>query len=181
MEMVNNSVVIVRSRGHVGMWSKHPLPGHVVDVAGPTGFPDRQFFEAGNRSPVFESPVGGIGKIVCYDVFSSWRSPRLFALKRVDLLVAISGSPTFEQPIFEPLVHAPAMENAPLVRLLQRGPHGSRHRRRRRESDHWSGGLRHEGPGAPVVCQAPYHEDVPVCGTVDYELTLWFLSLFANR
>lgn len=98
------------------MWSKHPLPGHVVDVAEPTGFPNRQFFEAGNRSPVFESPVGGIGKIVCYDVFSSWRSPWLFTLKHVDLLVAISGSPTFERPVFEPLVHAPAMENAPLVR-----------------------------------------------------------------
>ncbi len=107
--VVYNSAVLVGPEGHVGTWRKHTLPGHATDLAGPGAFPDRRFFRVGNRSPVFDTPIGRIGMMVCYDVFFPEIS-RLLVLKGADLLVGISGSPAFEQRIFEPLGKARAME-----------------------------------------------------------------------
>ena len=108
--VVYNSAVLVGPEGLIGVWRKHTLPGHATDLGGPGAFPDRRFFRPGTRSPVFDTPIGRIGMMVCYDIFFP-EIARLLALKGADLLVGISGSPAFERPIFEPLVRARAMEN----------------------------------------------------------------------
>lgn len=175
--VVYNSAVLVGPDGHIGTWRKHTLPGHATDLAGPGAFPDRRFFRAGTKSPVFDTALGRIGMMVCYDVFFP-EIARLLVLKGADLLVGISGSPAFEQRIFEPLVQARAMENTTWFAYCNMAGTEA-------GVDYW-GGSRLIGPGdpeskvpgQPVVCQAPYRVEALVCGTVDYEQTHRFRPLF---
>jgi predicted amidohydrolase len=172
-----NSAVLVGPVGHIGTWRKHTLPGHAIDLAGPGAFPDRRFFRLGTRSPVFDTPIGRIGMMVCYDIFFP-EIARLLTLKGADLLVDISGSPSFERPIFEPLVQARAMENtAWLAYCNLAGREG--------EAAYWGGSRliapgdpESKVPGSPIVVQAAYDAPDLVLGEVDYELTHRFRPHF---
>jgi predicted amidohydrolase len=172
-----NSAVLAGPEGHIGTWRKHTLPGHATDQAGPGAFPDRRFFRAGSQSPVFDTPIGRIGMMVCYDIFYP-EIARLLTLKGADLLVGISGSPSFERGIFEPLVQARAMENTNWLAYCNLAGE-------EQGVTYW-GGSRIIGPGdvatkipgQPVLCQAPYDSEALVCGTVDYEATHRFRPLF---
>jgi predicted amidohydrolase len=175
--VVSNAAVLVGPDGLIGVWRKHTLPGHATDLGGPGAFPDRRFFRAGSRSPVFDTAIGRIGMMVCYDIFFP-EIARLLTLQGADLLVGISGSPAFERPIFEPLVRARAMENTVWFAYCNlAGSEGG--------VDYW-GGSRLIGPGdvatkvpgEPVVCQAPYDAEALVCGVADYDQTHRFRPLF---
>jgi len=168
--IVYNSAVLAGPDGYIGTWRKHTLPGHATDFGGAGAFPDRRFFRSGSRSPVFDTALGRIGMMVCYDIFFP-EIARLLTLKGADLLVGISGSPSFERDIFEPLVRARAMENViPFAYCNLAGAEG--------DVTYW-GGSRIVGAGdpetkvsgTPVIAQAAY--DVPdlVCGEVDYAIT----------
>ena len=172
-----NSAVLVGPEGYIGTWRKHTLPGHATDEGGAGAFPDRRFFRAGSQSPVFDTAIGRIGILVCYDMFFP-ELARLLTLKGADVLVGISGSPAFERPIFEPMVLARAMENTiPVAYCNLAGAEG--------EVAYW-GGSRLIGagdpatrvPGTPVIAQAAY--DVPdlVLGTLDYAETHRFRPRF---
>lgn len=172
-----NSAVLVGPDGLIGTWRKHTLPGHATDHGGAGAFPDRRFFRLGTRSPVFDTSIGRIGMMVCYDIFFP-EIARLLTLKGADLLVGISGSPSFERDIFEPLVRARAMENViPFAYCNLAGAEG--------ETTYW-GGSRIIGagdpstrvPGTPVIAQAPYDTPNLVCGDVDYTLTHRMRPLF---
>lgn len=175
--VIYNAAVIVGPEGHIGTWRKHTLPGHATDLGGPGAFPDRRFFRSGRQSPVFDTPIGRIGMMVCYDIFFP-EIARLLTLKGADLLVGISGSPAFERPIFEALVAARAMENTiPFAYCNLAGKEG--------EVAYW-GGSRLIGsgdptlkvPGSPVLAQAAYDVEDLVCGEVDYEATHRFRPFF---
>jgi predicted amidohydrolase len=172
-----NSAVLVGPEGYIGTWRKHTLPGHATDEGGAGAFPDRRFFRAGSQSPVFDTAIGRIGILVCYDIFFP-ELARLLTLKGADVLVGISGSPAFERTIFEPMVLARAMENTiPVAYCNLAGAEG--------EVAYW-GGSRLIGagdpatrvPGTPVLAQAAY--DVPdlVLGTLDYAETHRFRPRF---
>jgi predicted amidohydrolase len=172
-----NSAVLVGPDGYIGTWRKHTLPGHATDHGGAGAFPDRRFFRSGTRSPVFDTPIGRIGMMVCYDIFFP-EIARLLTLKGADLLVGISGSPAFEKDIFEPLVLARAMENTiPFAYCNLAGSEG--------DVAYW-GGSRLIGPGdpvtkvpgSPIVCQAAYDVEDLVCGEIDYDTTHRFRPHF---
>lgn len=172
-----NAAVLVGPAGHIGTWRKHTLPGHATDTAGPGAFPDRRFFRLGTRSPVFDTPIGRIGMMVCYDIFFP-EIARLLTLKGADLLVGISGSPSFERPIFEPLVQARAMENTAWVAYCNLAG-------REGETTYWGGSRliapgdpQTKVPGSPIVAQAAYDEPDLVLGEVDYDLTHRFRPSF---
>jgi predicted amidohydrolase len=174
---IYNSAVLIGPSGHIGTWRKHTLPGHATDALGPGAFPDRRFFRAGNSSPVFVTSIGRIGMMVCYDIFFPEIS-RLLTVKGADLLVGISGSPSFERPIFESLVQARAMENAIWFAYCNMAGTEA-------EVDYWGGsrviapGDREtKVPGTPVVCQAPYEEEALVSAIIDYDQTHRFRPLF---
>jgi predicted amidohydrolase len=175
--IVYNSAVLVGPQGHIGTWRKHTLPGHATDTAGPGAFPDRRFFRAGTHSAVFDTAIGRIGMMVCYDIFFP-EIARLLTLQGADLLVGISGSPAFERPIFEPLVRVRAMENALWFAYCNMaGMEGG--------IAYWGGSrilapgnCETKVPGDPVVVQAPYDEEALVCGTVDYARTEQFRPFF---
>jgi predicted amidohydrolase len=172
-----NAAVLVGPEGHIGTWRKHTLPGHATDHGGAGAFPDRRFFRSGNRSPVFDTAIGRIGMMVCYDIFFP-EIARLLTLKGADLLVGISGSPAFERPIFEPLVLARAMENTiPFAYCNLAGAEG--------EINYWGGSrligpgdIATKVPGSPVIVQAAYDTEDLVCGEIDYDATHRFRPLF---
>ena len=175
--IVYNSAVLVGPEGYIGTWRKHTLPGHATDTTGPGAFPDRRFFRAGTRSPVFDTAIGRIGMMVCYDIFFP-EIARLLTLKGVDLLVGISGSPAFERPIFEPLVRARAMENAIWFAYCNMAGVEA-------GISYWGGSrllspgnCQTKVPGDPVVAQAPYDDEALVCGAVDYTWTEQFRPFF---
>jgi predicted amidohydrolase len=172
-----NAAVLVGPEGHIGTWRKHTLPGHATDMAGAGAFPDRRFFRLGTRSPVFDTPIGRIGMMVCYDIFFP-EIARLLTLKGADLLVGISGSPSFERPIFEPLVQARAMENTAWVAYCNLAG-------REGETTYWGGSRliapgdpETKVPGSPIVVQAAYDEPDLVLGEVDFDLTHRFRPNF---
>ncbi|MDR0297661.1 MAG: carbon-nitrogen hydrolase family protein [Streptococcaceae bacterium] len=105
-----NAAALVGPDGYIGSWRKNTLPGHATDKAGPGAFPDRRFFKNGSGLEVFDTKIGRIGCLICYDIFFP-ELARLLTLKGADFLVGISGSPAFEKDIFEPLIQARAMEN----------------------------------------------------------------------
>lgn len=172
-----NSAVLAGPNGVIGTWRKHTLPGHATDRGGAGAFPDRRFFRIGTRSPVFDTAIGRIGMMVCYDIFFP-EIARLLTLKGADLLVGISGSPTFERDIFEPLVRARAMENViPFAYCNLAGSEGG--------TSYW-GGSRIIGagdpvtrvPGMPVIAQAAYDRPDLVYGDVDYAVAHQMRPLF---
>ena len=172
-----NAAVLVGPDGHIGTWRKHTLPGHATDQGGAGAFPDRRFFRLGSQSPVFDTPIGRIGMMVCYDIFFP-EIARLLTLKGADLLVGISGSPSFERPIFEPLVQARAMENTSWLAYCNLAGHEG-------ETTYWGGSRliapgdpQTKVPGSPIVCQAAYDVEDLVVGEVDYEMTHRFRPHF---
>ncbi len=175
--VIYNSAVIVGPEGHIGTWRKHTLPGHATDLSGPGAFPDRRFFRSGRLSPVFDTAIGRIGLMVCYDIFFP-EIARLLTLKGADLLVGISGSPAFERPIFEALVVARAMENSiPFAYCNLAGKEG--------DVAYWGGSrlvsagdAKSKVPGSPTIVQANYDVEDLVCGEVDYEATHRFRPFF---
>jgi len=172
-----NTAVLASPDGIAGTWRKHTLPGHATDHGGAGAFPDRRYFRAGRQSPVFDTAIGRIGMMVCYDVFFPEIS-RLLTLKGADLLVGISGSPSFERDIFETMVAARAMENATWFAYCNLAV-------REGDTSYW-GGSRIIGPGdvttkipgRPVVCQAPYDVESLTLGQVDFSSTHRFRPLF---
>lgn len=175
--LYNSAVLVGPDPGHIGTWRKHTLPGHATDLGGPGAFPDRRYFRLGTQSPVFETSIGRIGMMVCYDIFFP-EIARLLTLKGADLLVGISGSPAFERPIFEPLVRARAMENTTWLAYCNLAGEEN-------GVPYW-GGSRIVGPGdpetkvpgEPTVCQAPYDAEALVSGIVDYDAAHRFRPLF---
>jgi predicted amidohydrolase len=163
-----NSAVLVGPEGFVGKWRKNTLPGHATDQTGPGAFPDRKYFKAGEDLPVFNTSIGKIGVLICYDIFFP-ELCRLLTLKGADIIVGISGSPSFEKDIFEPIVKVRAMENAVnFVYTNLVGVEG--------ETTYWGGGCiigagekETRVPGSPVLCKAPYEGECITIGEIDIQ------------
>ncbi|WP_188647441.1 carbon-nitrogen hydrolase family protein [Marinithermofilum abyssi] len=163
-----NSAAFVGPEGYIGKWRKHTLPGHATDESGPGAFPDRRYFKAGEDLPIFRTPIGNIGILVCYDMFFP-ELARALTLKGADILVGISGSPRFEKSIFEPIVQVRAMENTVwFVYANLVGKEG--------ETEYWGGGCivgpgekETKVPGSPVICKAPYEGESVTIGEIQVD------------
>ncbi len=102
--LVFNSAVLVSPDERVERYRKM----HLVNF-GP--FEEYHYFAPGNELPVFETPLGKIGMLICYDVFFPELS-KILALKGADMLVCISASPSATRVFFEKVMVARAIENA---------------------------------------------------------------------
>ena len=160
-----NSAVLIGPEGFIGSWRKNALPGHATDIAGSGTFPDRRFFKNGNGLEVFNTSIGRIGLLICYDIFYP-ELARLLTLKGADILVGISGSPSFEREIFEPVVRVRALENTiDFVYTNLVGQEG--------ETSYWGGSCIVSAgdadkklPGYPIVCKASYDKEEIVMGEI---------------
>ncbi|USK31532.1 carbon-nitrogen hydrolase family protein (plasmid) [Bacillus sp. CMF21] len=163
-----NAAALVGPNGFIGKWRKNTLPGHATDQTGPGAFPDRRYFKAGEDLPVYDTAIGKIGVLICYDIFFPELS-RALTLKGADLIVGISGSPAFEKEIFEPIVQVRAMEN--IINFVYTNLVG-----KEGDTEYWGGGCivsagdkETKIPGHPILCKAPYEGECITLAEIDIQ------------
>ena len=101
--VIYNTAVLVGPEGYIGKYRKMHLPTHSV-------FEEKRYFRQGYETPVFETQIGRIGLMICYDVFFPEVS-RALKLNGAQLIVCISASPAVRRKFFEILTAARAIEN----------------------------------------------------------------------
>jgi predicted amidohydrolase len=147
-----NAAVLIGPEGLIGKYRKMYLPTHSV-------FEEKRYFRAGYHAATFETKIGKIGLIICYDIFFPEVS-RLTRLKGAQLIVCISASPAIRKAFFEALAIARAIENtAFLVYVNLVGIEDG--------LQFW-GGSRLVGPNGKILAQAKYDEEDLVVCDVDY-------------
>lgn len=165
-DVLYNAAALVGPDGYIGRWRKNTLPGHATDAGGVGAFPDRRYFKNGSDLEVYDTPIGRIGLLICYDIFFP-ELARLLTLKGADVIVGISGSPEFEKDIFEPIVKVRAMENTvDFIYTNLVGQEGT--------TTYWGGGCiiaagdaGRKVPGSPLVCKAPYEGECITVGELN--------------
>jgi len=146
-----NTAVLVGPEGVLGSYRKMHLPTHSV-------FEEKRYFRPGYGAGVFETRLGRIGMMICYDVFFP-EVARLLRLKGAQLIVAISASPGVRRAYFETLLSARALENT--VHLAYVNLVG------REDGLHFWGGSRLIGPTGSIIARARYNEEDLVVAEVD--------------
>jgi len=149
--LLYNTAVLVGPEGLVGSYRKMHLPTHSV-------FEEKRYFRPGHGADVFETKLGRIGLMICYDVFFP-EVARLLRLKGAQLIVCISASPGVRRAYFETLLSARALENT--VHLAYVNLAG------REDGLQFWGGSRLIGPTGSIIAKAKYDEEDMVIGEVD--------------
>jgi predicted amidohydrolase len=149
---IYNASVLVGPHGLIGKYRKMYLPTHSV-------FEEKRYFRPGYQTAVFNTALGTIGLIICYDIFFPEVS-RLARLEGAQLIICISASPAVRRMFFETLTVARAMENTAYLAYvnlvgLEDG------------LQFW-GGSRLIGPQGRILVKAKYDEEDLVIGEVDY-------------
>lgn len=150
--VVYNTAVLVSPDGILGRYRKMYLPTHSI-------FEEKRYFRPGYETPVFDTPVGKVGIIICYDLYFP-ETVRLLRLKGAELIACISASPNVRRHYFEILTAARALENTAYLAYvnlvgIQDG------------LQFW-GGSRLIAPNGRMIAQAKYDEEDMVAGTIDY-------------
>lgn len=101
--VIYNSALFAFPDGRVDTYRKM----HLVNF-GP--FEEEYYFSKGNKLPIFDTPVGKVGPLICFDIFFPELS-KYYAMKGAELLVCISASPTVTREFFEKVMVARAIEN----------------------------------------------------------------------
>ncbi|MDH5449760.1 MAG: carbon-nitrogen hydrolase family protein [Candidatus Bathyarchaeota archaeon] len=147
-----NTAVLLSPKGLVGKYQKMHLPTHSV-------FEEKRYFRLGYELPVFETNVGKLGIIICYDVFFP-ETVRLLRLKGAQLIICISASPAVRSKFFEALIVARAIENT--VFLAYVNLVGIE------DGLQFWGGSRLIAPNGSVISQAKYDDEDLVIGKINY-------------
>ncbi|MEM2971589.1 MAG: carbon-nitrogen hydrolase family protein [Candidatus Bathyarchaeia archaeon] len=149
---IYNTAVLVGPEGFIGKYRKIHLPTHSV-------FEEKRYFRQGYGAAVFDTEIGRIGLIICYDIFFPEIS-RLARLKGAQLITCISASPAIRRTFFEVLTVARAIENA--VFLAYVNLVGIE------DGLQFWGGSRLIGPNGKILAQAKYDEEDLVTCDVNY-------------
>jgi len=150
--VVYNTAVLLGPKGFAGKYRKMQLPTHSV-------FEEKRYFRPGYQLPVFETEIGKLGLIICYDIFFPEIS-RLLRLKGAQIIICISASPAVRRKFFEVFTVARAMENT--VFLAYTNLVGIE------DGLQFWGGSRITAPNGHIVTQAKYDEEDLVMGRIDY-------------
>jgi len=147
-----NTAVLLGPNGFIGKYRKMHLPTHSV-------FEEKRYFRLGYQTPVFETEIGKLGLIICYDVFFP-EITRLLRLKGSQLIICISASPGVRRKFFETLTVARAIENtAFLIYVNLVGVENG--------LQFW-GGSRIVAPNGKIISQAKYDKEDLMIGKIDY-------------
>ncbi len=149
---VYNTAVLVGPDGFIGKYRKMYLPTHSV-------FEEKRYFRPGYQTAVFETELGKIGLIICYDIFFPEVS-RLTRLKGAQLIVCISASPATRRTFFETLTAARAIENTAFLAYVNLVGI--------EDGLQFWGGSRLVGPNGKVRVKAKYDEEDTVIGEINY-------------
>jgi predicted amidohydrolase len=147
-----NTAVIIGPQGLIGKYRKMYLPTHSV-------FEEKRYFRQGYEISVFDTTIGKIGLLICYDIFFP-EVCRLTRLKGAELIVCISASPAMRKSYFETLTSARAIENTAFLAYVNLvGVEDG--------LQFW-GGSRLIGPAGNLIRRAKYDEEDLVLCEVDY-------------
>jgi predicted amidohydrolase len=150
--VLHNSAVIIGPHGYIGKYRKMYLPTHSV-------FEEKRYFRPGYQATVFDTAIGRIGLIICYDIYFP-ELTRLTRLRGAELIVCISASPAVRRTFFEILTAARAVENTAFLAFVNlTGVEDG--------LQFW-GGSRLVGPNGKVLAQAKYDEEDLVMCDVDF-------------
>ena len=149
---IYNAAVLVGPEGFIGKYRKMYLPTHSV-------FEEKRYFRPGHQAAVFDTELGKIGLIICYDIFFPEVS-RLTRLKGAQLIVCISASPSIRRTFFETLTMARAIENTAFLAYVNLVGI--------EDGLQFWGGSRLVGPNGKVLVQAKYDDEDLVMCDVDY-------------
>lgn len=149
---IYNSAVLMGPNGFIGKYRKMYLPNHSV-------FEEKRYFRPGCRTTVFNTELGRIGLIICYDLFFPEVS-RLTRLDGAQLIVCISASPAVRRDFFEILTAARAIENTAFLAYVNLVGI--------EDGLQFWGGSRLIGPQGKTLAKAKYDEEDLVIGEVDY-------------
>jgi len=149
---VYNAAVLAGPDGFIGKYRKMYLPTHSV-------FEEKRYFRPGYQTAVFETELGKIGLIICYDIFFPEVS-RLTRLKGAQLIVCISASPATRRTFFETLTAARAIENTAFLAYVNLVGI--------EDGLQFWGGSRLVGPNGKTLVQAKYDEEDLVIGEINY-------------
>lgn len=149
---IYNSAVLVLPDGSVGAYRKCHLANF-----GP--FDEKRYFHAGMTLPVFETPWGRVGALICYDIFFP-EAVKVLALGGAELIVDISASPTSTRRFFEAVLPARAVESTVFIAYCNLvGTEG--------QLEFW-GGSRVIGPRLDVRALGPLYEEAIVEAELDF-------------
>jgi len=149
---IYNAAVFVGPEGLIGKYRKMYLPTHSV-------FEEKRYFRPGYQAVAFDTELGKIGLIICYDIFFPEVS-RLTRLKGAQLIVCISASPAVRRTFFETLTVARAIENTAFLAFVNLVGI--------EDGLQFWGGSRIVGPNGKVLVQAKYDDEDLVMCDVDY-------------
>lgn len=149
---VYNSAVLIGPQGFIGKYRKIHLPTHSV-------FEEKRYFRPGYNVDAFETKLGKIGLIICYDIFFPEIS-RLARLKGAKLIVCISASPAFRRTFFETLTVARALENASFLAYVNLVGI--------EDGLQFWGGSRLIGPNGNLIAKLAYGEENILVNEVNY-------------
>jgi len=149
---VYNTAVLVGPNGLIGKYRKMYLPTHSV-------FEEKRYFRPGYQTAAFETELGRIGLIICYDIFFP-EVARLTRLKGAQLILCISASPATRRAFFETLTTARAIENTAFVAYVNLVGI--------EDGLQFWGGSRLIGPNGKILVKTRYDEEDLAIGEVNY-------------
>lgn len=149
---LHNSAVLIGPEGFIGKYHKMYLPTHSI-------FEEKRYFRPGYRTAVFDTDLGKLGFIICYDIYFP-EVTRLTRLKGAQLIVCISASPGIRRTFFETLTMARAIENTAFLAFVNMAGI--------EDGLQFWGGSRLVGPNGRTLVKAKYDEDDFVMGEVNY-------------
>lgn len=147
-----NTAVLTGPAGLIGKYRKMYLPTHSI-------FEEKRYFRQGYQANAFNTTVGNIGLIICYDIFFP-EVCRLTRLKGANLIVCISASPAVRKVYFELLTTARALENTAFLAYVNLAGV--------EDGLHFWGGSRVIGPTGDLLAKAKYYDEDLVTCEVDY-------------
>lgn len=150
--VLHNTAVLIGPRGFIGKYQKMHLPTHSI-------FEEKRYFRQGYQTPVYETNIGKLGMIICYDIYFP-EITRLMRLKGSQLIVCISASPSTRREFFEVLTAARAIENTVFLAFtnlvgIEDG------------LQFW-GGSRLITPSGNIIAQAKYDEEDLIVAKINY-------------
>jgi predicted amidohydrolase len=149
---LHNTAVLIGPDGFIGKYRKMYLPTHSI-------FEEKRYFRPGYETAVFNTDLGSIGLIICYDIYFP-EVTRLARLRGAELTVCISASPGIRRSFFEVLTLARAIENTSFLAFVNLAGI--------QDGLQFWGGSRLVGPSGRILVQAKYDEDHFVIGEIDY-------------
>jgi len=150
--VLHNTAVLTGPRGFIGKYEKVHLPTHSV-------FEEKRYFRQGYQTPVFQTDIGKLGMIICYDVYFP-EITRLMRLKGAQLIACISASPSVRRGFFEVLTAARAIEST--VFLAFTNLVGVE------DGLQFWGGSRLIAPSGNIIAEAKYDEEDLIVAKINY-------------